>query len=119
MSIRVTIDFDSDIPLVREILHIVRSLQTQGATIMADLQALEAQVASVEAETAAQTEIEASAATLLNQLSDLIRANATDPAALQALADRLSSATTAGGSSNAALVAAVTANTPAAAPPVP
>lgn len=55
--------------------------------------------------------VNASAITLLNQLSQLIRDNANDPAALAALADRLDA-------QQQALADAVVANTPAA-PPTP
>ncbi len=66
---------------------------------MADLTALTNQVK-------ANTDAEASAVTLLNQLSVLIKQNATDPVAIAALADQLkTSATT--------LAAAIVANTPA------
>lgn len=51
-----------------------------------------------------------SAIVLLNQLSELIRQNATDPAALAALADQLNT-------NSEALAAAVVANTPQEPPP--
>jgi hypothetical protein len=57
----------------------------------------------------ANTDAEASAITLLNQLSDLIRSAAADPAKVQALADSLKS-------SADSLAAAIVANTPAAPP---
>ena len=52
--------------------------------------------------------VEGSAVTLMNNLSAIIAANKTDPAALQALSDSLKN-------SADALAAAITANTPAAA----
>ncbi len=68
--------------------------------IMADLTVITAKVQKT-------TDIEQSAVVLLGQLAELIRANATNPAELQALADQLDT--------NAdALAAAVVANTPAA-----
>jgi hypothetical protein len=57
----------------------------------------------------ANTDAEASAITLLNHLSDLIRAAAADPAKVSALADSLKS-------SADSLAAAIVANTPAAPP---
>lgn len=66
---------------------------------MADLTRLTAEV------TETTTAID-SAIVLLGQLADLIRANATDPAALDALADQLDT-------EGNALAAAVVANTPA------
>lgn len=80
------------------ILSQIKALQGMEEQEMADLTALTAQVTE-------NTEVEASAITLLNQLSDLIRQNMTDPAALQALADQLN------GSADA-LAAAIVANTP-------
>lgn len=65
---------------------------------MADLSRLQAEVEE-------NSDVVASAATLLGQLSQLIRDNATDEAALLALADDLDT-------NNAALAAAVATNTP-------
>lgn len=79
---------------------------------MTDLTALESAVADTETVVASNTDVTASAAVLLDQLAEIIRANATDPEALAALADRLSSATAAEKSNNATLAAAVAANTP-------
>ncbi len=101
-------------PKVDQLLSLVRlSLQNEGA-IMADLSALDAAVASAEAAVSANTDVVGSASALLDQLAELIRSNATDPAALQALADRISSASSVEESNNAALAAAVAANTPVA-----
>ncbi len=77
---------------------------TKEDTIMADLSALTAQVQ-------ANTDTEQSAIVLLNQLADLIKANATDPAALAGLSDQLKASAT-------SLAQAIVANTPAAAPPL-
>jgi len=66
---------------------------------MADLSAITAQVT-------ANTDAEASAVQLLNNLSAIIAANKTDPVALQALSDQLKN-------SGDALAAAIVANTPA------
>lgn len=87
-----------------EVLNAIAALSNQQAqetqTVMADLTALTAAVTN-------NTTVDESAIALLNQLGDLIRQNATDPAALAALADQLDS-------ESANLAAAVTANTPAA-----
>jgi hypothetical protein len=63
------------------------------------------------AKVTAATEVETSAVTLISGLADQIRALSNDPAALLALATQLDT-------SNVALAAAVTANTPVA-PPAP
>lgn len=65
---------------------------------------------ALEAEVAENTDAVASASSLLSTLAQELRDAAGDPAAVQALADRLDQ-------NNAALAAAVTANTPQA-PPV-
>lgn len=65
---------------------------------MADLTALTTQVA-------ANTDAEGAAVLLLGQLSDLIKANASDPVAIAALADQLAQ-------SKDKLAAAILANTP-------
>ncbi len=67
---------------------------------MADLSGLTAQVT-------ANTDVEASAVTLLNGLAAQIAQLKTDPAALQALSDQLKASAT-------SLSEAITANTPAA-----
>lgn len=79
---------------------------SRSLTIMADLTALQAKVQ-------AATDVEQSAILLLQQLSADLKAAATDPAKVQALADELDAKTQ-------ALAAAIVANTPAApAPPAP
>ncbi len=83
---------------------------------MTDLSALDAAVSAVEAETAAQTDVGNSVVTLLTQLSGVIDSLKTDPAALEALAERLSAASTSGVSVNQLLADAVVSNTPAAPP---
>ncbi len=74
----------------------------QGA-VMADLTAISSAVQ-------ADTDATNSAVTLLTQLADQVRQNASDPAAIQQLADQISSQAS-------TLAQAVTANTPAATPP--
>jgi hypothetical protein len=86
-----------------KILSAISSLTQEGKSIMADLTALTAQVA-------ANTQVEASAVTLIQGLAAQITALANDPVAIAALAAQLNS-------SAAALGAAITANTPA--PTVP
>lgn len=71
---------------------------------MIDLTALTAEVTRTET-------VDASASTLMKTLFDAVEASKNDPVALQALVDR-------GRAANDALVAAITANTPAA-PVVP
>ncbi len=74
-------------------------LTKQGVEIMADLSGLTAQVK-------ANTDVEASAITLLNGLAAQLAAAATDPAKVQDLANQLKT-------SADALAAAIVANTPA------
>jgi len=81
------------------ILYLLRGLTAQGLSMSKELDTLTAQVK-------ANTDAEQSAILLLTQLSALIKQNATDPAALNALAAELNT-------SAAALAAAITANTPA------
>jgi hypothetical protein len=75
-------------------------IETLEELEMADLSRLQASVD-------ADTTVDQSAITLLTQLSDMLRAAATDPAEIAAIADQLDANST-------ALAAAVTANTPAA-----
>lgn len=82
------------------VLAALSQLSTQMEQVMADLTALTAEVAR-------NTDVDQSAITLLNGLSDQLHALATDPAAIRALADQLK------GSSDS-LAAAVAANTVAA-----
>ncbi len=84
------------------VLFSLANLIRKEDEVMADLTALTAQVQE-------NTDVEASAIQLLNNLAALIQQNATDPVALQALADQLN------GSADA-LAAAIVANTP---PPTP
>ena len=81
------------------LIRLTTRLIYQGGFTMALLDALTEKVTKLET-------VEESAIALLNELSALIRANATDPAALKALADRIDSDAT-------KLADAVTANTPA------
>lgn len=82
------------------ILKKLQRLTRQEAKMATDLTALTAAVTR-------DTEVSTSAITLLNHLSELLAASATDPAAIQSIAESLTA--------NAdALAAAVVANTPAA-----
>lgn len=78
---------------------------TALGTIMADLSALQAEVQN-------NTSVEQSAITLLNGLAAQLAAAGTDPAALAAIVTQLQT-------NDAALAAAVAANTPAPPPPPP
>ncbi len=82
-----------------EILRLLHLLVKGEKIIMADLTALEAAVK-------ANTDAEDSALTLIKTIADELAASKTDPAKVQALADKLNA-------SAAALAAAVVANTPA------
>jgi hypothetical protein len=84
----------------RKLDWIISYLQYEEAKMAADLAALTQQVA-------ANTDAEASAITLLGNLSTMIASLKNDPAAIQALADQLKASQT-------ALAAAIVANTPAA-----
>lgn len=88
-----------------EILALLRGLSQKGDDMSAEIDRLAASVK-------ANADAEQSAATLLGELSGLIRQNATDPAALTKLADDLDAQRT-------TLAAAVVTNTPAAPTPAP
>lgn len=79
---------------------IVTSLVQQGATIMVDLTRITQEVHET-------TDAEESAIVLLGRLSDLLKQNAADPVAINALADDLQAKKT-------ALAASIVANTPSA-----
>lgn len=66
------------------------------------------------AQAQANVDAETAAATMLNTLGDLLRKNANDPAAIQAIADGMSNKSGALKSSADTLASAVVANTPAA-----
>lgn len=86
---------DSKLDLILTKLGIIQQREDQQ---MADLSAIQAEVQE-------NTDAVASASALLTQLSAELRAAATDPAAIQALADQLDA-------NNAALSQAVVDNTP-------
>lgn len=81
---------------------------------MATVAELQTAFDALTAQVTANTDTEASAAQLLGQLGDLLRANATDPVAIGAIADGLTNTSGALKSSADSLAAAVVANTPAA-----
>jgi hypothetical protein len=87
---------------IDELLRLVNLLIVKETEVMADLTALTAQVKS-------NTDAEAAAVLLLNQLAALIVQNANDPAALAQLASDLKA-------SADPLAAAILANTPSAIP---
>lgn len=74
--------------------------------IIITLRAIMANLSALQAAVEAENTVIDSAITLLNGLAEALRAAATDPAAVQALADEV-------GAKSAALAAAVQANTPA------
>jgi len=86
-------------PKLDAILTQLSGMAAQEQLIMADITSLTAQVA-------ANTDAEQSAITLLNGLSALLKAAGTDPAKLQALQDSLKSGAD-------SLAAAIVENTPA------
>lgn len=92
---------------VDAILNAVIDLGAAQATAITNLEDIMADLTAITASVTENTSAAQSAVTLLNQLGDLIEANATDPAALQALADQLHA-------NSQALADAVVANTPAA-----
>lgn len=83
-----------------EVLGIVRDLQRKEVKEIMELKDLQTQVEK-------NTEVEGSAVTLIQGIASQLAAAKEDPAAIQALADKLNSSAT-------ALAAAITANTPAA-----
>ena len=87
----------SDPRVMESLARIESTLKTLGENIMADL-------SSITSAVAAETTVVASAVTLLTSLHDQLVAAGTDPVALQALADQITSNTS-------ALAAAVVANT--------
>jgi hypothetical protein len=92
----------SELADIKAALAIITS---QGLSIMTDLTNITTAVAN-------ETTVDQSAITLLNSLSAQIASLKNDPVALQALADSLTTNST-------ALAAAVAANTPAAPTPAP
>jgi peptidoglycan hydrolase CwlO-like protein len=90
---------------LRRLSGLIESLRGEIHHMAGELDALTREVAE-------NKSVMESAATLLTNLSAQIRALATDPAKLQALADSLDA-------NSAALAAAVAANTPADEPPAP
>ena len=82
------------------ILEALNALVRQEKTVMADLKSLSDQVK-------ANTDVEASAVTLIQGIAAQLAAAKTDPAQIQALSDQLKN-------SADSLAAAITANTPAA-----
>ena len=89
---------------IDKILTAINQLVTEEKKTMADLTALTEQVSS-------NTDVVNSAVVLIAGLADQLQAAASDPAAVQALADTLRT-------NNQALADAVAANTPAAPPAV-
>lgn len=80
---------------------------------MATIADLQTALTALEAQVTKNTDAEASGVALLNQLADIIRQNANDPAAIQAIADGISNQAGLLNTSADSLIAAVLANTPA------
>jgi len=95
---------------------ILNRVQTGGQVVMATVADVKAKLDELEAKVATDTQVKASAATLMDGLSDILRQIKTDPAAIDALANQLDQVETAVDSSNAALADAVQRNTPAVTP---
>jgi hypothetical protein len=79
-----------------------------------DLAALQTKVDEITAAAARETDVDASAVTLLNSLGAAFLSHVNDPAAIEALATAMTNATGSLNSSADTLAAAITANTPAA-----
>jgi len=75
---------------------------------------LQVKVNELETSVTANETVDGSAELLLNRLSELLRTNAGDPVAIQAIADSLTNHKGKLDMSNDRLAAAITANTPAA-----
>ena len=90
---------------------VAAKLQQNFAPIYEQEKIMSAEMDTLSAQVHANSDLVDSAVTLINGLADQIRALANDPVALNALADELQQ-------KDAALAAAVTANTPAP-PPTP
>jgi tRNA A37 threonylcarbamoyladenosine dehydratase len=89
--------------ILRRLAQLKELLTKEGTFIMSAIDDLTTQVA-------ANTTVEQSAITLIQGLADALKAAGTDPVKLAALATQLKTSQT-------ALAAAITANTPAAPPP--
>jgi ABC-type transporter Mla subunit MlaD len=94
-------------PAGAELLGLLTSFLGELKSIKKELTHMSAEIDRLTASVAALTTAEQSSNALLAQLSQLIRDNANDPAALNALADSIDADT-------AEITAAVVANTPAA-----
>ncbi len=88
--------------LIRKLDH----LHTHQLETLKELKAMSAELDRLKASVAALTTSEKSLVALVKGLAQLIRDNATDPAALNAIADEIDA-------DNAEIAAAVTENTPA------
>jgi len=98
MDIHLYIHHVDENPKLDQILTVLKTIQQQEKILVTDLATLTAQVQ-------ANTEIEASAITLIKGIAAQLAAAKSDPVAIQALADQLHA-------SAANLAAAISANTP-------
>lgn len=78
---------------------------------MTDLTAIDTAADDIQAKVTAAQTVDESATTLLNEIAGLLRANANDPAAVAAIADKLDATSGELDSATNALAAAVAANT--------
>ena len=105
------------------ILKVLKSLQTQGTTIMAILKDVQDKLATLTAAVAANTQVDGSIVTLLQGLTAMIAAlkqqladaiaGGNDPVAIQAVLDGLTAVETQLGANTKTLADAAVQNTPA------
>lgn len=105
MQLQIHIHHHHHYPADEEILSLLRSIDQRTVAMATDLTRITTEVTEM-------SDAVDGAVALLNELAQIIRDNATDPAALNALADQLDSKGT-------ALAEAIAANTPAAPDPTP
>lgn len=96
-----------DAPDNAEVLAAINRLESRIVGLGIGVEAMSLDLSALEAEVSQNTDAVASASSLLTTLAQELRDSAGDPAAVAALADRLDQ-------NNAALAAAVLANTPTA-----
>jgi chromosome segregation ATPase len=96
---------DATIAALQRVEAVLTTLVAKGEAVSVELDALTAEVER-------NTTVDESAITLMEQLAQMLRDHADDPAAIRSLADKLET-------SSSRLATAVTANTPAAPTPTP
>jgi ABC-type transporter Mla subunit MlaD len=114
MTQRLLMEINRKLDHQHELLHRLIERQADEQALLHNVEertiAMSAETERLTASVASLTTVEQSAVTLLGQLAQLVRDNATDPAALNALADSIDADAN-------DLASAVTANTPAAPAP--